>query len=153
MKIQRFKWCPLSKSNTFDQNFMKLGHIVKYHDIFFKFDNGPYLTILQELWPFVYENSLFKWCLHSKWNSLIRILWNFVTLFSTMMSSSSFVCLFCCFTSQVNSYGHCGTVSSPNHTFSWASLNKRLTSNSCILSLVTDNNPSWMNQRKRGEWP
>ena len=26
-------------------------------------------------------------------------------------------CLFCCFTSQVNSYGHCGTVSSPNHTF------------------------------------
>ena len=36
---------------------------------------------------------------------------------------------FCCFTSQVNSYGHCGTVSSPNHTFSWAGLNKRLTSN------------------------
>ena len=25
--------------------------------------------------------------------------------------------LFCCFTSQVNSYGHCETVSSPNHTF------------------------------------
>ena len=42
-----------------------------------------------------------------------------------------FVCLFCCFTSQVNSYGHCGTVSSPNHTFYWAGLNKRLTSNSC----------------------
>ena len=42
-----------------------------------------------------------------------------------------FVCLYCCFTSQVNSYGHCGTVSSPNHTFSWAGLNKRLTSNSC----------------------
>ena len=38
---------------------------------------------------------------------------------------------FCCFTSQVNSYGHWGTVSSPNHTFSWAGLNKRLTSNSC----------------------
>ena len=31
----------------------------------------------------------------------------------------------------VNSYGHVGTVSSPNHTFSWASLNKRLTSASC----------------------
>ena len=28
-----------------------------------------------------------------------------------------FVCLFVCFTSQVNSYGHGGTVSSPNHTF------------------------------------
>ena len=38
---------------------------------------------------------------------------------------------FCCFTSQVNSYGYCGTVSSPNHTFSWAGLNKRLTSNLC----------------------
>ena len=38
---------------------------------------------------------------------------------------------FCCFTSQVNSYGHCGTVSSPNHTFSWAGLNKPITSNSC----------------------
>ena len=38
---------------------------------------------------------------------------------------------FCCFTSQVNSYGHCGKVSSLNHTFSWAGLNKRLTSNLC----------------------
>ena len=36
----------LSNSNTFDQNFMKLGHIVKYHDVFFKFDNGPYRTML-----------------------------------------------------------------------------------------------------------
>ena len=42
-----------------------------------------------------------------------------------------FVCLFCCFTSQVNSCGHCGTVSSPNHTFSLASLNKQVTSTSC----------------------
>ena len=42
-----------------------------------------------------------------------------------------FVCLFCCFTSQVNSYGHGGTVISPNHTFSWASLTKQLTSTSC----------------------
>ena len=42
-----------------------------------------------------------------------------------------FVRLLCCFTSQVNSYGHGGTVSSPNHTFSWAGLNKQLTSNSC----------------------
>ena len=41
-----------------------------------------------------------------------------------------FVCLFvrfCSFTSQVNSYGHGGTVSLPDHTFSWASLDKRLT--------------------------
>ena len=41
------------------------------------------------------------------------------------------ICCFCCFTSQVNSYGHGGTVSSPNHTFSWANLNKQLTSTSC----------------------
>ena len=31
----------------------------------------------------------------------------------------------------INSYGYGGTVSSPNHTFSWASLNKRLISTSC----------------------
>ena len=39
MKIHRFKWCPHSKSNIFDQNFMKLCHIVEYHDVFIKFDN------------------------------------------------------------------------------------------------------------------
>ena len=38
---------------------------------------------------------------------------------------------FFCFTSHVNSYGRCGTVSSLNHTFSWADLRKRLTSNLC----------------------
>ena len=37
---------PLSNSNTFDQNFMKLGHIVKYHNVVFKFDNDPYCTML-----------------------------------------------------------------------------------------------------------
>ena len=40
----------------------------------------------------------------------------------------------------VNSYGHGGTVSSPNHTFSWASLNKWLTIKFVhIILLVTDN--------------
>ena len=33
------------------------------------------------------------------------------------MSNITIKIFFCCFTSQVNSYGHCGTVSSPNHTF------------------------------------
>ena len=46
MKIHCFKRCPLSKVNSFDQNFMKLGHIVKYHAVFFKFDNGLYRTML-----------------------------------------------------------------------------------------------------------
>ena len=31
----------------------------------------------------------------------------------------------------VNSYGHVETVSEPNHTYSWASLTKRLTNTSC----------------------
>ena len=37
---------PLSNSNIFYQNFMKLGPIVEYHDVFFKFDNGLYGTML-----------------------------------------------------------------------------------------------------------
>ena len=45
MKIHHLKQCPLSKMNSFDQNFMKLGHIDKYHDVFFKFDNGLYRTM------------------------------------------------------------------------------------------------------------
>ena len=45
--VRLSKQRPLSKSITFDQNFMKLGlYIVKYHDVFFKFDNGPYRTML-----------------------------------------------------------------------------------------------------------
>ena len=44
-----------------------------------------------------------------------------------------------------------GTVSSPNHTFSWASLNKQIQYFVHILSLVTDNNPFRMIQRKGGE--
>ena len=67
--------------------------------------------------PYTYKNVL-------KEDVLVYLLW--LRLFSCWL-----VGWFCCFTSQVNSYGHCGTVSSPNHTFSWAGLNKRLTSNSC----------------------
>ena len=44
----------------FYQNFMKLGHIVKYHGVFFKFNNGPYCTMLSVVKPFVYENSPFE---------------------------------------------------------------------------------------------
>ena len=38
---------PLSKSSSFDQNFMKLGHIVWYPIVFFKPDNGPYRPMPQ----------------------------------------------------------------------------------------------------------
>ena len=46
LKLHHLKQYPLSKSNTFDQKFMKHGHIAKYHDVFFKFGNGPYRTML-----------------------------------------------------------------------------------------------------------
>ena len=61
-----------------------------------------------------------------------------------------FVCLFGCFTSQVNSYGHGGTVSLPtcNHTFFLGKLEQAANQYFLhILSLVMDNNPSLMVQK------
>ena len=58
-------------------------------------------------------------------------------------------CWFCCFTSQVNSYGHCGTVSSPNHTFSWAGSNKRLTSN-CAHTFACNWQQPFLNESAEG---
>ena len=60
------------------------------------------------------------------------------------------IVMFCCFTSQVNSYGHGGTVSSPNHTFSWTSLNKQLTSTSCtyFCLCLTTTLLEWFNERE-----
>ena len=84
--------CPdrhlVTSSNIFYQNFMKLGHIVLYHNVF-KFDNGPYRTRLLVvmgicLWKFTVLNDVRS----LTWIFFIRILWNLVTLFSTMMSSS-----------------------------------------------------------------
>ena len=61
MKIHHLKQIQLSNSNIFYQNFMKLGHIVKYHNVFFKFDTGPYRTSLSVvmaicLWKFTILN-------------------------------------------------------------------------------------------------
>ena len=42
MKNHHFCWCPVSKSSNFDHNFIKLVHIIQYHDVFLKFDNGQY---------------------------------------------------------------------------------------------------------------
>ena len=60
MKIHHLKRCPISKSNIFDQNFTKLGHAVYNHDVFFKFENGPYRTMLSVvmvlcLWKLPFE--------------------------------------------------------------------------------------------------
>ena len=57
MKIHSFKRCPLTKLNSSGQNFMKLCHIVQYHDIFFKFDNGLYGTMLLGVIALSYEKS------------------------------------------------------------------------------------------------
>ena len=51
----------LSKSkNSFDQNFMKLGHIVKYHNVPSSLIMFYIALCLQEFLPFVYENSPFE---------------------------------------------------------------------------------------------
>ena len=61
-------------------------------------------------------------------------------------------CLFCCLTSQVNSYGHDGTVKSPNHTFSWASLNKQLTSTLCTyFGLQLTTLLDWFSKREEND--
>ena len=41
---------------------MNLSHIVKYHKVFFKVDNGPYGIMLQELWPLFMKNYHLKLC-------------------------------------------------------------------------------------------
>ena len=51
---------------------------------------------------------------------------------------------------SVNSYGHVKTVSWPNHTFFLGKLDLAVNQYFLyILSLVTDNNPSWNSE---GEW-
>ena len=80
--INHLKWYPLSKLNTFDWNFMKLGDIVKYHYVFFKFDNGFWKFTI---WSDVHSLSRIL---------LIRILWNLVTLLSSMMSFSSLIMVY-----------------------------------------------------------
>ena len=64
--------------------------LVPCHDVFFKFDNGPYRTMPSV----VMALCLWKFTIWNNVRSLsriffFRILWNLVTLFSTMMSSSS----------------------------------------------------------------
>ena len=39
---------------------MKLGHNVKYRDVFFKLDNGPYGSMPSEVMALVYENLPFE---------------------------------------------------------------------------------------------
>ena len=100
-------------------------------------------TLLSNHFQFrpVIKEMLFKdisylelwWLLYpAKWNHLRNFARNHRE--EQLCGFILFVC-FCCFTSQVNSFGHGWTVSSPNHTFPWASLNKQLTSTSCTYFL------------------
>ena len=62
---------------------------------------------------------------------------------NVLFVQSFLFCFVCCFMSQVNSYGHGGTVSSPNHTFFLGKLEQAVNQYfEHIHSLVTDNNPS-----------
>ena len=69
VKIHRFKQGLLSNLNIFYQNFMKLGHNVKYHNVYFKFDNGPYHTRLSV----VMAPCLLKFTVLNKVRSLTQI--------------------------------------------------------------------------------
>ena len=89
-----------------------------YFDILWETSSGlQFFSSLMQSFPYLklLKSNWYKCCFSYKYQH--TALW--------------LVCWFCCFTSQVNSYGHCRRVSSPNHTFSWAGLNKRLTSNLC----------------------
>ena len=70
--------------------------------------------------------------------------WPLKTVFTVLkLCLTTLFCLFCCFTSQVNSYGHGGTVSSPNITLFLDKLEQAVNQYFVyILSLVTNNNPS-----------
>ena len=76
-----------------------------------------------------------------------RIYFNFHSSLSFFISK--FFLFGLIFYIPVNSYGHVRKVSSPNHTFSAGKLeqadNQYLVH---IHSLVTDNNPSWINGKK-----
>ena len=47
----------VSKMNSFDYNSMKLGHIIKYHNVF-KFQNGPYRIMPSGVIALFNDNSL-----------------------------------------------------------------------------------------------
>ena len=86
---------------------------------------------------------------HVEWSCSIlldnckHIITSLSLLVGTTVKHDALICLYCCFTSTVNSYGHGGTVISPNHTFFLGKIEQAVDQNFVhTLSLVTDNNPS-----------
>ena len=57
MKIHHFKRCLLSKSNSFDQNFMKVGHIFSTIMSSSSLIMVYMAPCFKELLPLVYEKS------------------------------------------------------------------------------------------------
>ena len=71
---------------------MKLGHIVKYYNDFFKFDNGLYYTMPSGVITLCScKFTIFDGVRSLSQAVLIKILRNFVTLLSTILSSSSLI--------------------------------------------------------------
>ena len=92
MTIYHLKRCPLSKLNTFDQNFMKFCHIFNTMMSSSSSIMVHIAPCFQQLWPFLYKKFTVLNGVRSLSRILfIRILLNLVTLLSTctLMSSSS----------------------------------------------------------------
>ena len=71
---------------------MKLGHIVKYHDVFFKFDNGPYRTMLSVVMALCFMKiHNFKRCLLSMSNIFYQNSMKLGYIVRYVMSSSSLI--------------------------------------------------------------
>ena len=129
VKISQF-YSSQRKISLFPISQLKISlfivHVWKSH--FFKVHKGKshffiFHNFIAHMWKFHHFNvhkGKFHFIFH-----------NWKSPFLKFTCDCLFVCLFCCFTSKFNSNGNGGTVSSPNHTFSWACLNKQLTSTSC----------------------
>ena len=138
---------------TFDA--FEISCIWKYYGKWFG-ANAPFSIIFSKVFKtllilFYFFQYCLSWSKNSLWSKGLKN--NCPESAIYIAQKSSLICLFCCITSQVNSYGHGGTVSSYNHFFLGKleqAINQYFVH---ILSLVTDNNPSWMIQRKGGEWP
>ena len=84
-----------SKSNSFDQNFMKLSHIVYYHIIFLMFYKRSYSTMpsgVNDFCPRI--NASLDVVGSFSLIILITTLRNFVTMFNIKMFSSSLIMVY-----------------------------------------------------------
>ena len=84
--------------------------------------NTFYFPIFQQIWMIFVSKFMVRRALSVKTYLSLGLL---SPLTLVLLNSAGFVCFVALRPKSINSYGHGGTVSSPNHTFSWASLNKQ----------------------------